>query len=342
MIIINKKKMNKNLGIVYLIQPPGFIGTDRYKIGCSSKNSLDRCFNYGKETRILQVNEVQNPFNLENIIKNEFNTAFKLVAGRELFSGNEKDIILLFNKIIQEYIEKIYNENSIKNNNTLMDNKNIITNDDNVDNRNNNVNNNNVNNNNENNNNENNNNVNNNNENNNYENNNYENNNNENNNENNNKNKFYYFYECARCSYKTNYMTSIKKHLSAKKKCINNNKNNNLSDEILDNMSLIKKINSNFLNDNLQIENNNYIDNINSTKKNIDSILDNENNNNNKNNEKNENNKKCDFCEKILFSKQNLIKHLDICKKNPFYFKNLNNKKNNELNKLINIKKGDL
>ena len=32
-----------NKGIIYLIQPAELLGTNRYKIGCSGKNSLDRC-----------------------------------------------------------------------------------------------------------------------------------------------------------------------------------------------------------------------------------------------------------------------------------------------------------
>lgn len=31
-----------NKGIIYLIQPSELVGTNRYKIGCSTKTSLDR------------------------------------------------------------------------------------------------------------------------------------------------------------------------------------------------------------------------------------------------------------------------------------------------------------
>lgn len=31
------------LGIVYLIQPAGLVGTNRFKPGCSAKNTIDRC-----------------------------------------------------------------------------------------------------------------------------------------------------------------------------------------------------------------------------------------------------------------------------------------------------------
>ncbi len=31
------------LGIVYLIQPAGLVGTNRFKLGCSAKNTIDRC-----------------------------------------------------------------------------------------------------------------------------------------------------------------------------------------------------------------------------------------------------------------------------------------------------------
>ncbi len=182
-------------------------------------------------------------------------------------------------------------------------------------------------------------------------------------------NKFYYYYECARCIYKTNYITSMKKHISVKKKC-SNIKNNNLSDEVLNKMSLIKKINNNLkkdklseeennndlllnknidsdinsnLNINLDFENNNnnnnnHNKNDNNNHNNNDNNKDN-NNNNDKNKDNNNTNKKCEYCDKIFYSKQNLLKHYDVCKKNPLYFENLKNKKQTELNELINNQK---
>ncbi len=105
--------MNKDYGIVYLLQAPGFIGTDRYKIGCSSKNNLERPLQYGKGTRYLQINEVKKPFVLEEIIKKSFKNNFNLVAGKELFSGDERKMIRLFSDIVQDYLDKYENDDSL-------------------------------------------------------------------------------------------------------------------------------------------------------------------------------------------------------------------------------------
>lgn len=95
-------------GIIYLIQPYEFIGKSVYKIGYSSKTSLDRCHNgYKKGSRYLCINECINPTILENKIKKEFNNKFKLEKGREYFEGNEENIKLLFRKLVEEH-EKEY------------------------------------------------------------------------------------------------------------------------------------------------------------------------------------------------------------------------------------------
>jgi hypothetical protein len=84
-------------GIIYLIQPAELVGTDRYKIGCSSKTDLDRCKNgYKNGSRYLCIAECNNPFLLENKIKTVFNNNFTLIAGNEYYKGNENDIFELF------------------------------------------------------------------------------------------------------------------------------------------------------------------------------------------------------------------------------------------------------
>ena len=49
-------------GIVYLIQPEILIGTNKYKIGCSEQNNLYRINSYKKNTRILVIQNCENPF----------------------------------------------------------------------------------------------------------------------------------------------------------------------------------------------------------------------------------------------------------------------------------------
>jgi hypothetical protein len=87
-------------GIVYFIQPHELVGTDRYKIGCSSNNSLERLKAYRKGTRIILVYDCYNPFDIEKIIKLEFNKSFTLISGTEIFRGNESDMKLAFINIL--------------------------------------------------------------------------------------------------------------------------------------------------------------------------------------------------------------------------------------------------
>ena len=89
-------------GIVYFIQPSELVGTDRYKVGCSSNNSLERLKSYRKGTRIIAVLDSYNPFQLEKIIKSEFNNTFTLISGTEFFIGNESDMKKTFINIHEE------------------------------------------------------------------------------------------------------------------------------------------------------------------------------------------------------------------------------------------------
>jgi hypothetical protein len=106
--------MNSEAGIVYFVQPCELIGTDRYKIGCSSKSTLDRCISYHKGTRFININEVKNPFVLETKIKEEFFKKYKLIAGKEYFSGNEDEMSEFFSNLVNEH-KKLKNNESTKN-----------------------------------------------------------------------------------------------------------------------------------------------------------------------------------------------------------------------------------
>ena len=113
-----------NKGIIYLVQPAELVGTTRYKIGCSSKNTLERCNKgYKKGTRYLCIMECVNPFKLENHIKIIFNIHFKLIAGTEYFDGNEKKIRTKFIEIINKEINNDEINNDEINNDEINNDK---------------------------------------------------------------------------------------------------------------------------------------------------------------------------------------------------------------------------
>lgn len=93
------------MGIVYLVQPKELLGTERYKIGCSIKNNIERITKgYRKGTRILYVFNCNNPFLCEKIIKENFRKKFTLIAGNEYFKGVEIDIVENFFNSYYKYI----------------------------------------------------------------------------------------------------------------------------------------------------------------------------------------------------------------------------------------------
>jgi hypothetical protein len=101
-------------GSVYLVQPAELIGTNRYKLGCSKKGNLDRCKNgYKNGTRYIIIMECENPHNIETQIKQKFNIYFELVAGKEYFEGEIKDMIKVFYETVYNNIFK-YNELDFK------------------------------------------------------------------------------------------------------------------------------------------------------------------------------------------------------------------------------------
>lgn len=88
-------------GTIYFVQPAELVGTNRFKIGCSSKNDLKRCKNgYKKGTRFLIIMECAEPFVLEQELKKAFNTKFTLLAGKEYFQGNESDMQKTFLEVV--------------------------------------------------------------------------------------------------------------------------------------------------------------------------------------------------------------------------------------------------
>ena len=101
-------------GIVYLVQPCELVGTNRYKIGISKNNSLNRCKNgYKNGTRYLSIMECEDVLILEKNIIKKFNQKFKLIGGNEYFEGNELEILVDFFELVIKhkkwnYIKKFY------------------------------------------------------------------------------------------------------------------------------------------------------------------------------------------------------------------------------------------
>ena len=102
-------------GTIYLIQPAELLGTNRYKVGCSAKNDLNRCkTGYRNGTRYLHIMACNEPFKIEAKIKELFKEKFSLIAGREYFEGDETEIKTEFYNIVNKYINT--SNNSITNN----------------------------------------------------------------------------------------------------------------------------------------------------------------------------------------------------------------------------------
>lgn len=111
----SKDNMNdKNDGIVYILQPSELLGTNRYKIGCSTNISLSRCINgYNKGSKYISINYCEFPFKLENELKKKFKENFTLISGKEYFEGDifkmlniYFDIIINANEIYKKQIEE--------------------------------------------------------------------------------------------------------------------------------------------------------------------------------------------------------------------------------------------
>jgi hypothetical protein len=102
-------------GIVYFIQPGELIETDVYKVGYSSKLDLRRVLSYKKNTNYLSIIQCNNALKCEEEIKIKFKENFILHAGNEFFKGNKKDMLFMFNTIVNNHIKNC-DEVIIKNN----------------------------------------------------------------------------------------------------------------------------------------------------------------------------------------------------------------------------------
>ena len=86
--------------IVYLIQPAELVGTNRYKIGKSSKDDLSRIKSYKLGSRHISIMNCDNHDYVETMLIDQFNFKYKKVAGNEYFEGDENDMLKTFNEIV--------------------------------------------------------------------------------------------------------------------------------------------------------------------------------------------------------------------------------------------------
>ena len=81
------------MGMIYMVQPAAFAGTNRYKVGCSDKSDTSRVtLGYHKGTTLRIAEMVQDPFEVEKAIIKLFATRFHCFLGREYFEG---DVVLM-------------------------------------------------------------------------------------------------------------------------------------------------------------------------------------------------------------------------------------------------------
>jgi hypothetical protein len=60
------------MGIVYLLQPEELVGTNRYKVGHSKKDTIDRAKGYKKNSKIIYYVTCKHSLQTETKIKNAF------------------------------------------------------------------------------------------------------------------------------------------------------------------------------------------------------------------------------------------------------------------------------
>lgn len=102
------------MGYIYLLQPAELVGTDRYKIGISSKDNLNRLKSYGGGTRYIFFMECDNYLFVENKLKESFNKNKLLICikGKEYFKGPEEIIMKEFFSIVFKYNIKHHVDNN--------------------------------------------------------------------------------------------------------------------------------------------------------------------------------------------------------------------------------------
>tara|TARA_R110002110_G_scaffold285664_1_gene500015 strand:- start:125 stop:742 length:618 start_codon:yes stop_codon:yes gene_type:complete len=118
-----KFKNGCSKGMVYLIQPEIYYGTNCYKVGMSNKENIDRVKSYKNDSRILCVYNCKNPHKMEKNIINRFTDCFDIVKGKEYFyiDLEEQEIQNMFMETIQDTLEKDCESNGFKNDTFCLD-----------------------------------------------------------------------------------------------------------------------------------------------------------------------------------------------------------------------------
>ena len=83
------------MGIVYLIQPAVYVGTNYFKIGMSSKDTIDRIKSYKLHTKVLCIYNCDEPENVEKKLIKYFTEKYKVIKGKEYFDAINIDKTLL-------------------------------------------------------------------------------------------------------------------------------------------------------------------------------------------------------------------------------------------------------
>lgn len=102
---INNKDDITNIGLVYLIQPEELLGTNRYKVGCSTKPNISRLKAYKQHSHLLCAYKCTKPFETEARLKAVFAANFSRVAGNEYFQGNEHDLTQAFFSVVGSNVQ---------------------------------------------------------------------------------------------------------------------------------------------------------------------------------------------------------------------------------------------
>lgn len=92
------------MGLIYLVQPTDFVGTDIYKIGMSNSNTIKRIRSYGRRCINVVSRECDNPLEVENELIKAFESKFgDPIQGNEWFKGDKLMMINAFDKCIATY-----------------------------------------------------------------------------------------------------------------------------------------------------------------------------------------------------------------------------------------------
>jgi hypothetical protein len=97
-----------NIGLIYLVQPSEYIGTNVYKIGYSLQENFTRLLSYGRNTKYICNLNCENPLKLETIIKQDFSQKYRLIRGYEYFEGSEQEILNNFIELVMKYNNETY------------------------------------------------------------------------------------------------------------------------------------------------------------------------------------------------------------------------------------------